>query len=187
VKILVAYDGSDEAKRTLDWAAQLSRGTPGSSVTVIGVAPALAAAPHISDAVDPSSDVPLHRRQLDEAASILASAAIQAETIVRIGKPAEEILDAAEEGFDLVVLGHRGMGAARRFLMGSVSERVVRHAARPVLVVPQHVTDPSLLRPIATSGGQRSLGRSTAHQRPDRGDRLIHGPPRSFSAFSGTP
>jgi nucleotide-binding universal stress UspA family protein len=137
VKILVAYDGSDEAKRTLDWAAQLSRGTPGSSVTVIGVAPALAAAPHISDAVDPSSDVPLHRRQLDEAASILASAAIQAETIVRIGKPAEEILDAAEEGgFDLVVLGHRGMGAARRFLMGSVSERVVRHATRPVLVVP---------------------------------------------------
>jgi nucleotide-binding universal stress UspA family protein len=106
-------------------------------VTVIGVAPALDAAPHIPDAVDPSSDVPLHRRQLDEAASILAGAAVQAETIVRIGKPAEEILDAAEEGgFDLVVLGHRGMGAARRFLMGSVSERVVRHATRPVLVVP---------------------------------------------------
>jgi nucleotide-binding universal stress UspA family protein len=134
VKILVGYDGSGEAKRALEWAAKLYRAEPGSSITVIGVAPALDAAPRIPDAVDPTSDLPLHERQLAEATSILAAAA---ETILRVGRPAEEILDTAEEGnFDLVVLGHRGMGAARRFLMGSVSERVVRHATRPVLVVP---------------------------------------------------
>jgi nucleotide-binding universal stress UspA family protein len=134
VKILVGYDGSGEAKRALEWAAKLHRAEPGSSITVIGVAPALDAAPRIPDAVDPTSDLPLHERQLAEATSILAAAA---ETILRVGRPAEEILDTADEGdFDLVVLGHRGMGAARRFLMGSVSERVVRHATRPVLVVP---------------------------------------------------
>jgi nucleotide-binding universal stress UspA family protein len=37
--------------------------------------------------------------------------------------------------FDLIVVGSRGKSAAARFLMGSVSERVVRHASRPVLVV----------------------------------------------------
>jgi nucleotide-binding universal stress UspA family protein len=134
VKILVGYDGSGEAKRALEWAAKLHRAEPGSSITVIGVAPALDAAPRIPDAVDPTSDLPLHERQLAEATSILAA---PAETVLRVGRPAEEILDTADEGdFDLVVLGHRGMGAARRFLMGSVSERVVRHATRPVLVVP---------------------------------------------------
>jgi nucleotide-binding universal stress UspA family protein len=137
VKVLVGYDGSDEAKRALKWAAQLYGEEPGSSIVVIGVAPALDAAPRIPDAVDPSSDVPLHQRQLHEAASILTEAGVEAETVLRVGRPAEEILDNAEEGdFDLIVLGHRGMGAARRFLMGSVSERVVRHATRPVLVVP---------------------------------------------------
>jgi nucleotide-binding universal stress UspA family protein len=137
VKILVGYDGSGEAKRALEWAAKLYRAEPSSSITVIGVAPALDAAPRIPDAVDPTSDLPLHERQLAEASSILAAAGVEAETILRVGRPAEEILDTAEErNFDLVVLGHRGMGAARRFLMGSVSERVVRHATRPVLVVP---------------------------------------------------
>jgi nucleotide-binding universal stress UspA family protein len=137
VKILVGYDGSAEAKRGLEWAARLCRATPDSSITVISVAPALEAAPPIADAVDPTSDLGLHSAQVKEAATILASPGIRAETIVKAGRPAEEILDTAEEGnFDLIIVGHRGMGAARRFLMGSVCERVVRHATRPVLTVP---------------------------------------------------
>ena len=137
VKILVGYDGSAEAKRALEWGARLCRTTPDSSITVISVAPALEAAPPIRDAVDPTSDLSLHHAQVQEAAAILADAGSRADTIVKAGRPAEEILDTAEEGdFDLIVVGHRGMGAARRFLMGSVCERVVRHATRPVLAVP---------------------------------------------------
>jgi nucleotide-binding universal stress UspA family protein len=137
VKILVGYDGSAEAKRGLEWAGRLCGATPDSSITVISVAPALEAAPPIRDAVDPTSDLGLHEGQARQAATILADAGVQAETIVKAGRPAEEILDTAEEGnFDLIVVGHRGMGAARRFLMGSVCERVVRHATRPVLAVP---------------------------------------------------
>jgi nucleotide-binding universal stress UspA family protein len=133
VKILVGYDGSAEAKRGLEWAARLCRATPDSSITVISVAPALEAAPPIRDAVDPTSDLALHEAQVRQAATILADAGVQAETIVKAGRPAEEILDTAEEdNFDLIVVGHRGMGAARR----SVCERVVRHATRPVLAVP---------------------------------------------------
>ena len=136
MKILVGYDGSKQAKHAVDWTANLA-GVRESSVTVISVAPALEAVPPIRDAVDPTSDVPKHHALVDEAAASLASRGVHAEKLVRAGNPAEQILDAAEEGgFDVIVVGHRGLGAARRFLMGSVSERVVRHASRPVLVVP---------------------------------------------------
>jgi len=53
------------------------------------------------------------------------------------GSPAPEILRAAERhAVDLVVLGSHGKGALHYAFLGSVAERVVRHADRPVLVVP---------------------------------------------------
>jgi nucleotide-binding universal stress UspA family protein len=136
MKILVAYDGSSEADRALDWAADLARGGAGSSVTVISVAVTLDAAPPIADAVDPRDAVAEHRAELDRAIASLAAKGVAAEPQLKAGKPAEEIIDAAEAGgFDVIVVGSRGKSAAARFLMGSVSERVVRHASRPVLVV----------------------------------------------------
>jgi nucleotide-binding universal stress UspA family protein len=133
VKILVAYDGSEQARSALDWAARLGQGA---TVTVISVAPALEASAKIADAIDPSSDVVEHRRQLDEAVATLGTSGIRAETLLKAGNPAEEIINAGADGrFDVIVLGIRGMGAVRRFLIGSVADRVVRHAAIPVLVV----------------------------------------------------
>src|SRR5436190_1310148 len=50
-------------------------------------------------------------------------------TELRRGDPAEAVLDAAEEeGADLIVVGNKGMRGARRFLLGSVPDRVSRHA-----------------------------------------------------------
>jgi len=136
MRVLVAYDGSEAGRRALDWAARVATGEPGGMVTVIGVAATLEAAPHIPDAVDPRSSPELHRRQLAEAAARLAAAGIEAETVLRVGSPAGEIIAAGEAGnHDLIVVGDTGAGGAVRFLMGSVSDRVVRHATRPVLVV----------------------------------------------------
>ncbi|MGI8827314.1 MAG: universal stress protein [Chloroflexota bacterium] len=133
MKILVAYDGSQQATRALDWAGRVS---PGSSVTVISVAPALEASGGIADAIDPSSDVGAHRGQLEEAITFLSGSGISAETILKAGNPAEEIIIAATDGgFDMILVGNHGMGAVRRFLIGSVADRVVRHATVPVLVV----------------------------------------------------
>ncbi len=51
--------------------------------------------------------------------------------------PAKEIVALAEElGAGLIVVGKRNRGRIRRALAGSVSYRVVRHAHRPVLVMP---------------------------------------------------
>lgn len=53
-----------------------------------------------------------------------------------LGKPAEEIMKAtSEQGADLIVMGAKGLGAIGRFVLGSVSTRVVQHANCAVLVV----------------------------------------------------
>jgi ACR3 family arsenite transporter len=56
--------------------------------------------------------------------------------LVRIGYPAEEILDQAEAGgFDLVVMGSHGVGRVADVMMGSTTGRVIRQCRKPVLVV----------------------------------------------------
>lgn len=135
MKILIAYDGSVGARRALDWGARLARNSAESSISVISVAPTLEATEPIKDAVDPSSDTGKHRKELEEAAATLAAAGLKADTILRAGNPAEEIIVAAATGgFDLIVIGNHGKSAIERFLMGSVSERVMRHATLPVLI-----------------------------------------------------
>jgi nucleotide-binding universal stress UspA family protein len=60
----------------------------------------------------------------------------------RVGRPAHEILAYAKEiGADLLVLGSHGHGALAQMMLGSVAERVVRHASCPVMTVRQpHAT-----------------------------------------------
>jgi len=59
------------------------------------------------------------------------------------GDPGEAIVNAAEaEGVDLIVVGSHGRGPVGRFLLGSVSDFVVRHAGCPVLVVRPGGADP---------------------------------------------
>ena len=135
MRILVAYDGSTAARSALDWAVRLAKDNAGSSVRVIGVAATLEATALIPDAVDPGSSVEMRRRDLAEAASALAAAGVPADTTLKVGNPAEEIIAAGDEGdVDLILVGSTGAGRAVRFLLGSVSDRVVRYANRPVMV-----------------------------------------------------
>ena len=55
---------------------------------------------------------------------------------VIIGKPAEEIVKlAAEEKFDLIVMGRRGFSGFERFFIGSITQKVIAAAPCPVMVV----------------------------------------------------
>jgi len=60
---------------------------------------------------------------------------IQVRMITRTGHPAGEILEEAKDGYDLIVIGSRGLGEIRGFVMGSVSDRVTHHARCTVMVV----------------------------------------------------
>ena len=65
-----------------------------------------------------------------------AAPGVEVETFAREGDPADAILDVAEErDADLIVVGNKGMTGARRFLLGSVPNKVSHHAPCSVLIV----------------------------------------------------
>jgi nucleotide-binding universal stress UspA family protein len=60
----------------------------------------------------------------------------EVETFARVGDAADAILDVAEEqAADLIVVGHKGLTGATRFLLGSVPNKVSHHAPCSVLIV----------------------------------------------------
>jgi len=63
-------------------------------------------------------------------------AGVSLETHIQAGHPADILLRVAREGgFDLIVPGRRGLTPVQRWMLGSVSERVLRYAHCPVMVV----------------------------------------------------
>ena len=83
--------------------------------------------------VNPREDVV---ETLDQGASTLKESGIEVETLAREGDPADAILDVAEEkDADLIVVGNKGMTGAKRFLLGSVPNKVSHHAPCSVLII----------------------------------------------------
>ena len=77
-----------------------------------------------------------NHRLIEECVRKLIKAGFTAEPVCQLGKPAEEIMKvASKQHGDLIVMGAKGLGAIARFLLGSVSTRVVQHANCSVLVV----------------------------------------------------
>ena len=83
--------------------------------------------------INPREDV---EATLRDAADEIEEAGIQVETFAREGDPADAILDVAEErSADLIIVGNKGMTGAKRFLLGSVPNKVSHHAPCSVLIV----------------------------------------------------
>ncbi|HEY4428096.1 MAG TPA: universal stress protein [Solirubrobacteraceae bacterium] len=73
---------------------------------------------------------------LSDAADIARAANVEVDVHAREGDPSDAILDVAEElGADLVIVGNKGMAGAKRFMLGSVPDRVSHHASCSVLIV----------------------------------------------------
>ena len=133
MKILVAYDGSDGAKRALEQAAEL--GHNGASVSVVSVAEPLPQFGRAAAMLGPEEDEE-RKRELREAKSVLAGKGIDASLVERKGDAATMIIEEADnEGVEMIVMGTRGLNTAQRWLLGSVSSKVVEHAPCNVLVV----------------------------------------------------
>jgi len=139
--ILVGSDFSPESDRALDVASEVARAL-GCPVEVVHAHQpgTYALAPPVDVVTFPEDGAELAhvRHQLDDRLAGLAAAGIPATDDVLTGEPARAILDKAQQKDPLlIVVGSHGRTGLSRLIMGSVAERVVRHADRPVLVVPK--------------------------------------------------
>ena len=83
--------------------------------------------------INPREDVDA---TLADAAAVAQAAGVPSAVHARQGDPADAILDVAEEtGADLVVVGNKGMTGAKRFLLGSVPNKISHHAPCGVLII----------------------------------------------------
>jgi nucleotide-binding universal stress UspA family protein len=146
-KILLATDGSSEARLAARTAVELAQKTD-SEVHLIHVFDVALIALLYPEATDPKGvkvpepileeDLQRHAREvLEGEVKLLRSAGgTVAQSHLVMGEVAREIVHLAEElGVGLIVMGSRGRGGIRRALMGSVSDSVVRHAPCPVMVI----------------------------------------------------
>ena len=144
-RILVATDGSEEAKLALTTSADLAKST-NSELHIAYVFPTAVQRPFPSPITGRPAEVLEHELEeaMGQAKSFLDRELEQvkgegvevADSHLVRGRPDSELVHISEEiDAGLIVMGSRGLGGVRRALMGSVSDSVVRHAHCPVLVV----------------------------------------------------
>jgi nucleotide-binding universal stress UspA family protein len=140
--IVVGTDGSDTAKKAVSAAVELARAVGASIELVSAYEPVPAhrlreesreAPGDLQWMVNPREDVDATLR---DAAEEVEEAGVAVRIYAREGDPADAILDVAEErGADLIVVGNKGMTGAKRFLLGSVPNKVSHHAPCSVLII----------------------------------------------------
>lgn len=141
-KILVPLDGSERSIKALDHAISLAEKFS-AKITLVNVIPILP--PYTDTTIDRLGHVQQSiidellksgHDLLDQYVSSFSDKNIEMDQHIIIGNPAKEILDKAKlEDYDLIVIGSRGLGEIKGYIMGSVSNRVSRHATCPVLII----------------------------------------------------
>jgi nucleotide-binding universal stress UspA family protein len=140
-EILVPVDGSEGAQRAAVLAGRLASATGASLkfVHVVGLTTdTIIALAKLTKEQIHAAHAEAAKGVLAQAQSALAAsgAGIAADTLVLVGDPAQEILDYLEtHPRTMVVMGRRGLSAIRGLMLGSVSEKVARHAVGPVTLV----------------------------------------------------
>jgi nucleotide-binding universal stress UspA family protein len=140
--IVVGTDGSETAGKAVLQATELARQV-GASVSLVSAYEPVSGnrlreekrevPKDLEWMVNPREDV---EATLKEAAENVAGAGVKVDTFAREGDAADAILDVAEEtNADLIVVGNKGMTGTKRFLLGSVPNKVSHHAPCSVLII----------------------------------------------------
>jgi len=140
--IVVGTDGSDTAKQAVQQAIELALAIGAKLEIVSAYEPVPSqrlreerrdAPEDLQWAINPREDVDA---TLQTAVEQAGEAGVNADVYPRKGDPADAILDVAEEqDADLIVVGNKGMTGAKRFLLGSVPNKVSHHAPCSVLII----------------------------------------------------
>ena len=140
--IVVGTDGSETARKAVQQAIELAQQV-GASISLVSAYEPVPkqrlreekreVPKDMEWMVNPREDV---EATLKEAADGVDGAGVKVETFAREGDAADAILDVAEEQHaDLIVVGNKGMTGAKRFLLGSVPNKVSHHAPCSVLII----------------------------------------------------
>ena len=133
-RILLPLDGSKIAEKKIDEAIKVAKLTKGTLILfrILELTPMLPR--------DKEAEYRLLREQaeeyLSEVRSRIEAEGVKVETVIKPGKAAVEICKYAErDDVALVILGTHGMGGIVNWAIGSVTDKVVRHSPKPVLVL----------------------------------------------------
>lgn len=152
--ILVPLDGSHLAERVLPYADAVARAT-GATLTLMtavennqeGVSARL---PELRERLEHGARDQA-TQYLERSAALLRAWGRTVSTLITSGRPAEEILDAAERlDAALIAMATHGRGGLQRWLVGSVADKVMRLSRRPTLLV-RPTTDQGPLQPLSLS------------------------------------
>ncbi len=135
-RILVPVDGSDNSRRALEKAATIADGASITIVHVIDMPPTV----YVESQKLLNQLLENYRKEsakvLDEFDDIAKNRGIKVDTAILEGDAAESIVEYADKnGFDMIVMGSRGMGKIKGAFLGSVSSKVLQHAKTSVLIV----------------------------------------------------
>lgn len=160
--VLVPVDGSDSATGAVEHAVALA-GRFEATVHALYVRDDGELPGELGDVPDDSDLVAELDAAADAALAAVAdrceSASVPVRTVVRTGRPTDEILDyAAEAGVDLIVLGTHPRGPVERFLRESVAEQVSQATSPPVLTVGEAPAEGYGTVLLATDGRSGSGG-----------------------------
>ncbi len=137
-KILVATDGSAHADRAAEKALYLAQNLPDCTVTLLHVTKTM---PPKGKLIEANFDVlslleEAAHEAIRETETRFQLPGIQYKLDVAWGDPAYEIIQLAEQGgYDLIMIGSRGLGRMGEILLGSVSQTVLHDSKIPVMVI----------------------------------------------------
>jgi nucleotide-binding universal stress UspA family protein len=130
-RILLAYDGSEQAKRALTFAVELAK-LAQAKIGVVSVVPVHAG----RIGIDPWDDRKVHSTELVEAKELIMAAGLTPDLHEPYGEISDEIVRTAEDGnYDHIVTGSRHLGIMQRTLQGSVSEAIATKFPATVTIV----------------------------------------------------
>ncbi len=135
-KILIAYDESSYSKRAFELGLQMAALRNHEAIVVLSVVqlPEPAMIYETSALLEEAGAH--YEKDFVELRAAAKAAGVNVETRVAIGNVADQIIQhATEVNADLIVMGHRGKSLIQRWLLGSVSKRVISYAPCSVLVV----------------------------------------------------
>jgi len=133
-RLLVAFDGSEHAMRAFDLALGIAEADEAELIVLSVAQPAEPATMvETSAAIDAATE--FFEQQFNELRKKAEQRGVALRTKIAVGHVADQIIRAAaEEQADIIVMGHRGKSLVQRWLLGSVSKRVISYAPCSVLV-----------------------------------------------------